>query len=187
MHQCEPICTEIFNRWLHGVGRWPVTWETLVESLRTVDLNFVADIIERQYKDDAHVSHDKEGTPDKHKYENMRNKAHVRGKVQNRQRKISDFQLLYQATAEVGNWIALCSGLGGVQLESKIDELKYTSMDVSSKKRECLKAYYNLGEVYWEDVVNIVSSYPITKVRLALKIAKEYGVDFRPKQSRDEL
>ena len=36
----------IFHQWLQGKGRQPVTWRTLIECLRDINLNVVAESIE---------------------------------------------------------------------------------------------------------------------------------------------
>ena len=41
-----PILQEIFQEWLLGTGKLPVTYTTLVECLRAVELNVLADDIE---------------------------------------------------------------------------------------------------------------------------------------------
>ena len=40
------ITVEILHEWLQGKGRMPVTWQTLVECLRDIDLNVLADKID---------------------------------------------------------------------------------------------------------------------------------------------
>ena len=40
------ITVEILKKWLHGKGRKPVTWQTLVQCLQDTDLNVLADNIE---------------------------------------------------------------------------------------------------------------------------------------------
>ena len=46
-HQSDPsqITTEIFEEWLAGKGKQPVTWGTLVETLRDTELCTLADVI----------------------------------------------------------------------------------------------------------------------------------------------
>ena len=46
-HQFDPsqISTEIFEEWLAGKGKQPVTWATLVEVLRDTELCTLADVI----------------------------------------------------------------------------------------------------------------------------------------------
>ena len=46
-HQSDPsqINTEIFEEWLAGKGKQPVTWGTLVETLRDTELCTLADVI----------------------------------------------------------------------------------------------------------------------------------------------
>ena len=38
-----PITVKILQQWLHGKGRLPVTWQTLVKCLRDIHLNVLAD------------------------------------------------------------------------------------------------------------------------------------------------
>ena len=40
------ITVEILKHWLHGKGRKPVTWQTLVKCLRDMKMNVLADNIE---------------------------------------------------------------------------------------------------------------------------------------------
>lgn len=42
----EQICRKIFSEWLQGNGRRPVTWETLIITLRESELSTLADEIE---------------------------------------------------------------------------------------------------------------------------------------------
>ena len=39
----ESACSGVFQRWLDGKHRLPVTWHTVVECLREVDLNVAAE------------------------------------------------------------------------------------------------------------------------------------------------
>ena len=41
------ITHHIFELWLRGEGRQPVSWDTLVTVLRDLDLNMLADVIEK--------------------------------------------------------------------------------------------------------------------------------------------
>jgi len=45
-HSQEASCTEIFDHWLKGNGRTPVTWKTLLETLRDCDFMQLADDLE---------------------------------------------------------------------------------------------------------------------------------------------
>ena len=38
----ESACTDMFERWLAGEHRQPVTWQTVVDCLKELDLNVVA-------------------------------------------------------------------------------------------------------------------------------------------------
>ena len=48
MHQqdTEQINVKIFHKWLNGMGLQPVTWETLVQVLKDIQLNELAKEIE---------------------------------------------------------------------------------------------------------------------------------------------
>ena len=39
----ESACTDLFQRWLKGNHRQPVTWQTVVECLTEIDLNVAAE------------------------------------------------------------------------------------------------------------------------------------------------
>lgn len=39
----ELACTDLFTRWLEGNHRQPVTWQTVIECLKELDLNVVAE------------------------------------------------------------------------------------------------------------------------------------------------
>ena len=89
---------------------------------------------------------------------------------------ISNQQELDKAVAEIGDWEALCQHLGTPQ--TKLKELRFSEMDVRTKKRRCLEAYHDTGSACWEHVVKIVAEYPIENKRLAKKIADKHNVDF---------
>ena len=42
----EEIVITVYKKWISGSGRRPVTWQTLVEVLREIELNCLADEIE---------------------------------------------------------------------------------------------------------------------------------------------
>eukprot|EP00731_Ephydatia_muelleri_P005503 Em0002g1679a len=44
------ITTAVYKKWISGTGRKPVTWQTLVDVLREIDLNRVADDIDSTVK-----------------------------------------------------------------------------------------------------------------------------------------
>lgn len=46
-HNAANINRQVLQRWLTGAGKKPVTWATLVAVLRDVNLNALADIIEK--------------------------------------------------------------------------------------------------------------------------------------------
>eukprot|EP00731_Ephydatia_muelleri_P021695 Em0014g286a len=45
-HDPERIAREVYNKWISGTGRKPVSWQTLVGVLRDIQLNSLADEIE---------------------------------------------------------------------------------------------------------------------------------------------
>jgi hypothetical protein len=45
--KAEDINTEIFRQWVNGKGRKPVSWATLVDVLRKIDMNKLADDIQQ--------------------------------------------------------------------------------------------------------------------------------------------
>ena len=42
----EKIVTAVYKKWISGTGRKPVTWQTLVDVLRDIELNSLAEEIE---------------------------------------------------------------------------------------------------------------------------------------------
>ena len=46
LNDAERINTEILKEWLTGRGKQPVTWATLIEVLRDIELSILADEIE---------------------------------------------------------------------------------------------------------------------------------------------
>ena len=88
---------------------------------------------------------------------------------------IQSNQDLYKSLAEIGWWEALCENLG---VEAAIlNNLRYAQMKDEKKKRECLQAFYNQGDVCWESVVKVVKDDPFYNRVLAKRIAERYGVD----------
>ena len=57
---------------------------------------------------------------------------------------------------------------------SILNDLKYSSIDIRSKKRECLEALYYRDDIYWEDVVKAVGKYPISNRRVVKEIIERY-------------
>ena len=49
-HDPIQITTAVYKKWISGTGRKPVTWQTLVDVLREIDLNRVADDIDSTVK-----------------------------------------------------------------------------------------------------------------------------------------
>ena len=90
--------------------------------------------------------------------------------------RISKKQELDKAVAEIGDWEALCEHLGTPQ--TKLNELRFSAMDVRTKKSRCLKAYLDTGKACWEHVVKVVAEYPIENKRLAKEIADTHGIDY---------
>ena len=43
---CIQACRTVFSEWLHGNGRRPGTWETLIEALKEAEFSVLADDIE---------------------------------------------------------------------------------------------------------------------------------------------
>ena len=89
---------------------------------------------------------------------------------------ISKKQELDKAVAEIGDWEALCEHLG--TLQAKLKELRFSTMDIRTKKSRCLEAYHDTGKACWEYVVKVVAEYPIENKRLAKEIADTHGIDY---------
>ena len=85
-------------------------------------------------------------------------------------------QELDKAVAEIGDWEALCEHLGTPQ--SKLKELRFSTMDIRTKKSRCLEAYLDTEKACWEHVVKVVAEYPIENKRLAKEIADTHGIDY---------
>ena len=81
--------------------------------------------------------------------------------------RISKKQELDKAVAEIGDWEALCEHLGTPQ--TKLNELRFSTMDVRTKKSRCLEAYLDTGKACWEHVVKVVVEYTLLKTRDLLK------------------
>ena len=89
---------------------------------------------------------------------------------------ISKKQELEKAVAEIGDWEALCEHLGTPQ--TKLKELRFSTMDIRTKKSRCLEAYLDTEKACWEHVVKVVAEYPIENKRLAKKIADTPDIDY---------
>ena len=85
---------------------------------------------------------------------------------------ISKTQELEMAVAEIGNWESLCENLGVPK--PVMNRLRSSNKQDERKKSECLQAYFNLGEVCWEEVVKVVENHPFHNERLAKIIASKY-------------
>ena len=178
------ISNDILRRWLAGRGVRPNTWETLVTYLREVGLNAVSDDIEEAYSDepepetsdndydiDDDIPSDDDDKPDR-----------VRGTFENTH-EILSLKGLLRATSEIGDWEGLCTNLdvsSGV-----MNGILHSQEQISTKKKRCLESYYNSGDANWEDVIAAIAGSPIYNERVAKKIAKKYGIDY--KSIRDEL
>lgn len=90
---------------------------------------------------------------------------------------IADVTHLYTATEDIpGRWESLC---GNLRVDPGIiSDLVSLKLDASMKMRRCLLAFYNRGDVYWEEVIVAIAKPPIYNKRLAKFIAKKYGIDF---------
>ena len=71
--------------------------------------------------------------------------------------------------------------------DGTMNMLRYSESDNRVKKRECLEAYWNSGEAYWEDVVRAVVSYPIKNKRVAKEIVERYKLSSNILGSTDEF
>ena len=45
VHQRDPvkIITDVYKKWIRGTGRKPISWQTLVDVFREIELNSLAD------------------------------------------------------------------------------------------------------------------------------------------------
>ena len=89
--------------------------------------------------------------------------------------RIKDVGLLNFEVADIGFWEGLCMNLGVDR--SLMNELKHSNKEDKIKKTECLQAYIDSGEAYWEKVVKAISNYPIDNKRIASQIAERYRVN----------
>ena len=64
-----------------------------------------------------------------------------------------------------------------------MDTLVHSTAVVNSKKRDCLRAYFDGGEAKWSDVVKAIEMPPINNKRVAKKIKEEYVLE----RNKDEL
>ena len=78
---------------------------------------------------------------------------------------IEDFKELYQQVSDIGDWYGLCLNLG--VSDTKMNELKHSNERIEEKKRECLRAYFDTGEAYWEEVARAIIKYPVSNKRIA--------------------
>ena len=85
--------------------------------------------------------------------------------------KIEVFKHLYDAVHKVGNWRGLCLHLG--VCDAIMNALVNSNKDTEDKKVECLQAYYNSGEAYWEEVVRALIKHPINNKRLGKEIIEQ--------------
>ena len=72
----------------------------------------------------------------------------------------------------VSNWHSLCRNLDMSEAAmNRIANERYTEQQ---KKDECLTAYFNSNEAYWEEVIIAVLRSPFGDKRLAATIAEKY-------------
>ena len=180
------ISNDILRRWISGSGVRPTTWETLVTYLREVGLNSVADDIEEAYSNEPEpeTSDDDNDIDDDVPSDDFEkpNTDHVRGIFENTH-EILTLKELLRATSDVGDWESLCTNLD--VFSGVMNGLIHSQYPVSTKRKRCLESYFNTGDAVWEDVIAAIAGSPIYNERLAKKIAKKYGVDY--KIIRDEL
>ena len=96
---------------------------------------------------------------------------HMKSKTQ-----INTFNELYHAVAKVGNWKGLCLNLAVD--DAKMDELKHSDLVTESKKQDCLQTYWNTNEAIWETVIQAVATYPISNIKLAIRIANSHNIAY---------
>ena len=85
--------------------------------------------------------------------------------------KIYVFKQLYDAVHKIGNWRGLCLHLG--VRDAIMNALVNSNKEFEEKKVECLQAYYNSGEAYWEEVVRALIKHPINNKRLGKEIIEQ--------------
>ena len=81
------------------------------------------------------------------------------------------FKQLYDSVHKVGNWRGLCLHLG--VRDAVMNALVNSNKESEEKKVECLQAYYNSGEAYWEEVVRALIKHPINNKRLGKEIVEQ--------------
>ena len=86
--------------------------------------------------------------------------------------KIEEFKQLYDAVHEIGNWRGLCLHLG--VHDAIMNALIHSNKEIDEKKQECLQAYFNTGEAYWEEVVRALIKHPINNKRLGRELVEQY-------------
>ena len=111
--------------------------------------------------------------------ETLRNRKHLK------QTEIRDFLQLYSAVADIGDWEGLCLNLRVD--DATMNVLEYSSEDDIVKKRRCLRAYWNTGKAYWDEVVRAIVSYPIKNKRVAKEIVERYKLSSDILGSTDEM
>jgi pyruvate-formate lyase-activating enzyme len=92
---------------------------------------------------------------------------------------------LIQAVEKIGNWRGLCTNLGVD--EGVMDALIHSTATVDAKKADCLQAYFNGGEAKWSDIVKAVAMHPINNKRVAKRLAKAHGLNYKKIIEKDEL
>ena len=54
-----------------------------------------------------------------------------------------------------------------------MNALRHSDKEIEVKKEECLRAYYNSGEAYWEEVIRALIKHPINNKRLGKEIIEQ--------------
>ncbi len=172
MHDSVEITMEIFRRWLYSADS--VSWRMLVHVLRQSSLNTVANDIESMYGVDDEDIQKKKTTPSTNNTSTNPTALHL----------INSFKELNKAVSDIGDWYGLCSNLDVER--GLLSELQHSNEHFSSKKIQCLEAYYDQGEATWEGLISAVSDHPIRNKRVAKELADKHGIDFK-NLIKDEL
>lgn len=83
---------------------------------------------------------------------------------------------LTKALAIIGNWEILCENLG--VKKATIENLKMSREPIETQKFRCLEAYRSQKGGCWEEIIKVVADDPFYKEQLAMKIAKQHGIDY---------
>ena len=98
---------------------------------------------------------------------------------------IEEFQDLYHAVADIGNWRGLCGNLK--VNDSVMDTLKHNGRRSDENKLDCLQAFFDSGTVTWEEVREAVAKSPLFKNRVADQITKKYIKKGELKDIQDDV